>query len=163
MSTLLGGLIFRMINPQSLPLLERSSSAARTSELGLFINPPPNVTSVAFIAGPPIFVRELHLPYSVVSAWLRTYRSKIDKTARRAMKQYPPKNNCQNMYISLTEFCTESWRTIFIRTDANPSPVALAWRTIPGDGSGVWSIIELPDSKSVISGGIGSVPVISQY
>ena len=155
-------LIFRMINPQSQPLLERPSSVARASELGLFISPLPNITTVAFITGPHIIVRKLHFQYSVVDAWLRTYRSKIDKTARKAMKQNPPKNNSKTMYITLSEFCTDSWRTIFIRTDANPSPVALSWRTIPGNEKGGWSIIELPDSSSVISGGMGSVPVISQ-
>jgi hypothetical protein len=155
-------LIFRMINPQSQPLLERPSSEARASELGLFISPLPNMTTVAFITGPHIIVRQLHFQYSVVDAWLRTYRSKIDKAARKAIKQNPLKNNSKTMYITLSEFCTESWRTIFIRTNTNPSPVALGWRTAPGNEIGGWGIIELPNSKSVISGGMGSVPVFSQ-
>lgn len=148
-----------MINPQSQPLLERPSSVARASELGLLITPLPNVTTVAFIAGPRIFVRELHISYSVVYAWMRTYRSKINKAARKAMKQNPQKNNSKIMYICLSEFCTDSWRTIFIRTEESPTRVALAWKTVPGETSGVWSVIELPDSTSVISGGIGSAPV----
>lgn len=152
-----------MINPQSQPLLESPGSVARASELGMLISPLPNVTTVAFIAGPRIFVRELHLSYSVVYAWLRTYRSKINKAARKAMKQNPQKDNSQIMYICLSEFCTESWRTIFIRTEANPTQVALAWKTAPGDTSGTWSVIEQPDSSSVITGGMGSEPVLSQY
>jgi hypothetical protein len=154
MPAFVGLLIFRMINPQS-QLLERPRS--------VHISPDPNTTTVAFIAGPHIFVRKLHLPESVVNAWLRTYRSKIDKAARKAMKQNPPKNNSQIICISLSEFCTESWKTIFIRTEANPSAVALDWRTHSDDSSGVWSIIGLPESTNVIGGGFGSAPVLSRY
>ena len=119
------------------------------------------MATVAFIAGPHIFVRELCVPYSVVQTWLRIYRFKIAKAARKAMKQHPPKNRRYGLHISLKEFFTGSWRTIFIRTEANPSPIALAWRPAHQEGPGTWNIIELPESSSVISGGMGSVPVPS--
>jgi hypothetical protein len=142
-------------------LLGKPSSEAQDSELGLMISPMPNMTSTTFIAGPNISVRDLHLPLSAISVWLRTYRSKIDRAAHKMMKVYPPKDHCETMYLSLTEFVTETWRTIFIRTGPNPSPVALGWRSAPNDGLGVWSILEQPNSSSVISGGRGSFPVCS--
>lgn len=151
--------MFRVINPKSRPFLERASSEALASQLGLIIRPIPNMTTTAFIAGPKIFVRELHLPCSVLDSWLRIYRCKIDRSARKTMKQYPPNNNSRTVYVSLTEFSTESWRTIFIRTDTNPSPIVLTWRTACNDLLGVWSVIDLPNASSVISGGFGSTPV----
>ena len=156
---LLRVLICRTINSQSRIVPEKTSSEASASDLGLMIRPMPNMTTIAFIAGPKIFVRELHLPCSVLDAWLQTYRSKIDKSARKTMKQYPPNKRSRTMYLSLTEFSTDSWRTIFIRTDTNPSPIFLVWRTAYNDCVGAWSVIELPNASSVISGGIGSFPV----
>ena len=152
---------FRAIHDVSPTPLADLSSEARSSGLGLLVKPSPNVTTVAFIAGPKIYVRELHLPHPVVEAWLRTYSSKIAKAAHKSMKQYPPRYKGRIMHLSLTEFVTGCWKTIFIRSDENPTPIALAWRSERADDPGAWSVIDLPNAKSVISGGLGSSNVRS--
>lgn len=130
------------------------------------ITPMPNLTTTAFIAGVDITVRELHLPITLINAWLRTYRSKISEVGRKMMKEYPPKDRCQTLYLSLTEFVTETWRTIFIRAGPHPTPIALIWNNRPNESTGVWNVLDLPGATSVISGGMGSasrVPVCSIY
>ena len=141
--------------------MEKASSEARDSNLGIIIRPLPNVTSIASIVGPDIFVQELQISYDVIDAWLMTYRSKINKAARKTMRHNPAVDRTRTVYLSLTEYVTESWRTVFIRTKDNPSPVVLAWETVLKDGTGTWNIIELPSSSTLISGGIGSYPVCS--
>jgi len=152
-------LIFSVINPDSLAYLEKASSEARDSNLGVIIRPLPNMASTASIAGPNILVRELQFSCDVINVWLKTYRSKINKAGRKTMEQFPPMDHSRFMYLSLIEYVTESWRTVFIGTKAHASPVALAWKTVSKDGPGVWSIIELPGSSTLISGGLGSYAV----
>lgn len=148
------------MDSESGALYKKPSSEDLDSKSGLIINLMPNSTSTAFIAGLGITVRELRFPLSAVNAWLGTYRSKIDRAARRCMKDYPPREKCMTtLCLSLTEFVTETWRTIFIRTGPDPSPVILIWKTGPRDYPGAWHVLELPQSRSVISGGMGSVPV----
>lgn len=154
-------LIVSVFNPDSRTTLEKPNSETRDSNLGVIIRPLPNMTSIVSIAGPNIFFLELQISYDVISTWLRTYRSKINKAARKTMKQFPPMDRPRTMYLSLLEYVTESWRTVFIRTKADPSPVALSWETTPNGGPGTWNIIEQPGSNSVISGGMGSYPVFS--
>ena len=152
-------LTFRIINPQSRNLSEKLNPEVGISEMGVMIRPMPNMTTTAFIAGPKVFIRELHIPFKLLNTWLRKYHSKIDKSARKAMKQNPPSEQVRTMYLSLREFYTKSWRTIFIRTDANPSPVVVVWSSTYDNCAGAWSVTELPNATSVISGGIGSFPV----
>ena len=141
--------------------MEKASSEARDSNLGVIMRPLPNVTSIASIAGPDIFVQKLQISYGVIDAWLMTHRSKINKAACKTMKHNPPMDRTRTMYLSLIEYVTESWRTVFIQTKDNPGPVALAWKTVLKDGTGTWNIIELPSSSALITGGIGSYPVCS--
>jgi hypothetical protein len=152
---------FRTINPNSLPPFEKPSSESLKT-VGVLIRPMRNTTSSAFIAGVGITVRELRLPQAVVNAWLRTYHKKICKAARRMMQVCPPRDRCQKIYLALTEFVTETWRTLFIRAGENPGPVALEWKTgVEGD-VGVWNTLEIPDSDSVICGGMGSALSVCQ-
>jgi hypothetical protein len=116
---------------------------------------------IASIVGPNVIVQELQISYDVIEAWLMIYRSKIIKAARKTMKRNPPLDRTQTVYLSLIEYVTESWRTIFIQTKENPSPVALAWKTVLEYGTAAWNIIELPCSDTLITAGIGSYPVLS--
>ena len=72
------------------------------------------------------------------------------------MKEYRPQSNYDVMYLSITELFTESWKTIFLRTDETPSIVAMQWGTTgPKNGSEMWHVIDLPDTKSIVVGGLG--------
>jgi hypothetical protein len=141
--------------------LEIPEYQARTSELGLMIYPLPNTFTTAFIAGPDIFSRTLHISDAVLWAWFRANKKALYRAARRMMEYYPPMDNSNVLSFATIEFATECFRTLFIRTDANPSPVALGLRR-KGDShgaSGIWNLIEMQGATTVISGGFGSFPV----
>jgi hypothetical protein len=143
--------------------LEITISEARESKRAVVLRPLPNTTTTAVVAGPYISTRELHLHKSPVAAWLQTYGFKIGTAARKTMRTYPPQNGCRILCLCLTEIVTESWHTLFIKTELNPSPVVLLWKPDSKDGSGVWKVIDLPDSTSLIVGGLGSTSVCSHH
>jgi hypothetical protein len=76
---------------------------------------------------------------------------------------FPPSKDTHAMCLSLTEFFTESWRTIFIRTENRPSPIVVGFKQGDTDTSGVWTVIHLPNSTSAVSGGFASYPVNSLH
>jgi hypothetical protein len=135
-------------------------TALKEATVGVVLKPLPNRVTTTFIAGPHIYVYELRLPYDVVYAWLDTYKGQINRAARKAMKDYPPKDRHSSLYLALEEYRTDSWKTIHIRSGATPTPVTLAWNTRT-DVKGLWSVIQSPGSTSVISGGMGSHTVYS--
>ena len=151
-------LIHRHVNPDSLQLLASSSSEPH---LWLLINTRPNETTTVFIGGPKILVRNLELPTTVLYAWLHFYRAPIAKFARKTMDLFPPNERYPAMSLSLKEYLTETWKTIFIRTEGSPSSVALTWQNGPNGGVGAWTILKTPKANGVISGGFGSYAVHS--
>ena len=132
----------------------------RPSNRILLICPKPDATTTAFVAGPKIFVRTLHLPESTLRAWLNTYQSKIGKFARKMIDTFPPDGGVALICLSLRELFTETWRTAFIRADKEATPVALGWRASE-EVPGAWLNLEMPRSTSVICGGFASYPVSS--
>ena len=142
--------------------MEIAEGHARSSQLGLMIYPPPNTFTTAFIAGPDVFSRQLHISDTVLWAWFRANEKALYRAARRMMKYYPPMANSKVLSFATTEFATECFRTLFIRTDANPGPVALGFRRKGDNGPGVWNLIEMQGATTVISGGFGSFPVTLQ-
>lgn len=129
----------------------------------IVINPVANGTSIGFIAGPDIFMRELHLPKPAVAAWLKRNRRKIAKAARVTMTLHPPNASWTSLCVSLVEYFTQNWRTLFIRTGATPSTVALAFKSETNTSAGQWVVLEPMDSNSTISAGQGGLAVISKY
>jgi hypothetical protein len=156
-------LIFSVLDADSRPEWAIPISEARESKQGVILRPLPKTTTTAVVAGPYISTRELHLHKSPVAAWLQVYRSKIGTAARKTMRIYPPRDGSRIMSLCLTELVTESWHTLFIKTDLNPSPVVLVWKPDRKDGSGLWKVIDLPDSTSLIVGGLGSASVCSHH
>jgi len=99
------------------------------------------------------------VPVNVIWAWLKANENTVYKAARRMMKIYPPhEKGSRTISLATMEYATDCFRTLFIRTDANPSPVALGWRRKDGGGPGIWSTIEIQGATTVISGGFGSYP-----
>jgi hypothetical protein len=133
--------------------------ATRQPSLGLMIRPKPNTSISAFIAGPNISVRKLHLPFDKLYAWLQTYRFKIAKFARQMLSLFPSDNRSGGFCLSLTELLTETWKSIFIRTENKASPIVLVWKAPMDNVPGSWTVVHLRDSSSVVFGGFGSFPV----
>lgn len=139
--------------------MEIPEHQAHTSQLGLMIYPLPNTFTTAFIAGPDVFSRTLQISDTVLWAWFRANKKALYRAARRMMKYYPPRDSSNVLSFATIEFATECFRTLFIRTDANPSPVALGLRRKGDSGPGSWNLIEMQGATTVISGGFGSFPV----
>lgn len=127
--------------------------------MGMIICPLPNTQTTAFIAGPGVFSRQLHVPDNILYAWLRAFEKALYKAARNMMTHYPPKNQTRTISFATKEFATPCYRTLYIRTDANPTPLALGWRRKDGRGPGMWDVIEIQGATTVISAGFGSYPV----
>jgi hypothetical protein len=101
------------------------------------------------------------VPVNVLWAWLKANENAVYKAARRMMKIYPPhEKGSRTISLATMEYATDCFRTLFLRTDANPSPVALGWRRQDGGGPGIWDPIEIQGATTVISGGFGSYPVL---
>jgi hypothetical protein len=129
------------------------------AKVGVRLKPSPNKMTTAFIGGPEIYVHELQLPYELIYAWIHRFYSKIRKAGRKMMKLFPAQDQDSTICVATKEYVTESWKTVFIRTDLEPTPIVLAWRIL-NNGRGMWKALERPGSTSVISGGMGSYPVI---
>ena len=144
-------------------LLETGNEIAsifdRASGRILLIYPKSNATTTAFVAGPQIFVRTLHLPDSTLRGWLATNRSKIGKFAKRMLDTFPPDGGVALMCLSLRELFTETWKTAFIKAEKDATAVALCWRATE-EAPGAWLNLKLPRSTSVICGGFASYPVV---
>ena len=147
------------INPEGKDYLAGAANQARKSEMGLIICPLPNTETTAFIAGPGVFRRQLHVPEDVLQAWLLTYEKAVYKAARNMMTNHPPKGNSKIISIATKEFATPCYRTLYIRADANPTPLSLGWHRKDGRGPGMWDVIEIQGGTTVISAGFGSYPV----
>ena len=72
------------------------------------------------------------------------------------MEVTPPADRSQPLCLGLTEFYTEAWKTVYIRTDAKARPVALGWRPGVNDMPGTWIVFEVPESGTVVSAGFSS-------
>jgi hypothetical protein len=129
---------------------------------GVLIKPEENVVStVAFIVGPITCVRKLNLPSDVVYPWLNFNQRRIRKAARKMLKMFPPSKNTTTMSLSLTEYFTETWRTIYIRSESPADPVVVGFKQGDTETSGIWTVINVPGSTSSITGGFASYPVRS--
>lgn len=144
---------------ESIPLDYHEQIAACT--IGLIIYPSADTTLTAFIAGLQIFARKIHLPYVILQNWLRTYNTQIVKSARKQMDITPPADRSEPLCLGLTEFYAEAWRTLYIRSDAKASPLALGWKPGVHGGPGTWIIFEVPDSGTVVHAGFSSFRVCS--
>jgi hypothetical protein len=137
-----------------------ASLEARKYKLGLLISPNPRQTMTTFIVGPKIFVRKLHLPLPVLHAWIHAYSSKIGVFARKLLHLFPPAKRRSNLSLCLTEYFTETWRTIYVKSKKESSAIALGWNpTSINDRSGIWTLIDMPESNSFVSGGLSSYNV----
>jgi len=132
----------------------------------LLLFPKPNTTTTVFVGGPKIFVRTLHLPESILRAWLDAYRSKIRKFAMKLIDLFPPDGDTALMCLCLRELFTEAWRTAYIRAEDDATPVALGLRASE-EAAGEWIHLEMPKSTSLIGGGFASnlvsIPVKSNF
>lgn len=134
---------------------------ARRFSLGVMISPRPQQTMAAFIMGPKIFVRELHLPVIVLQAWLRAYSPQIGKFARKLFQLCPPSTERPQLCLCLKEFFTETWRMIDIKSRHDASPVAVGWKAGSlNDRSGSWTLLEMAHPTSVVSGGVSNYNVL---
>ena len=158
---------FQLLGPQIFTEFEsainedKKDMGTLQSKLRLVINPPANRIATAFLAGPYITVRALEVPKSILTEWLRVHHSKLRKATRETMKIWPAENGRLSVSLCLIEFVTESWRTIIIKSVANPSPVVVVWNNGPQDGYGEWKVSEMPGSPSKVTGGLGSAQVLS--
>ena len=116
---------------------------------------------MAFIVGPITFVRKLNLPSDVVYAWLNFNQRRIRKSARKMLNMFPPSKKTTTLSLSLTEYFTETWRTIYIRSESPADPVVVGFKKGDTETSGVWTVINVPGSTSSITGGFASYPVRS--
>ena len=154
----------RRVNPNKKGYLETAATRARNSELGLILCPSPNTESAAFIAGPGAFSRELQVPENVLKAWQRANKKAIYKAARKLMNYYPPREKgSRSISLATKEFATVCFRTLYIRTDSNPSPVAVGWKRKDGRGPGTWNVIELQGGTTAVTAGFGSYPVTKLF
>lgn len=128
----------------------------RPSKLFCLISPKRNTTTTAFIGGLKIFERTLHIPESILRAWLYAYRSKIAQLAKQAMGEFPCGGRAASVCLCLREWYTETWRTTYIRTEKDARP---GWRTSEDETIGQWVLLDLrrsTRSTSVVRGGFAS-------
>jgi hypothetical protein len=103
--------------------------------------------SSAFIAGPPMFTRQLHIPASVLKNWLSNNWSKIQSHIslyRRSLSMTSRPTVC----LALKEYFTETWSQI--RLDANSKSTSIALGlTRSGETSGPhWDALSLNKSTA---------------
>jgi len=135
-------------------------SQPNNSELRLLIHPKPKATITAFVAGPVISSRTIHLPLGILDMFLRKYRQKIGKAARQTMRMYPSGDRSQGLCLCLTESYTETWKLLHVRGDTEkPPPLAMEWNISSDDLAGRWAVLEVPGSGTTISGGVASYKV----
>jgi hypothetical protein len=140
---------------------EGLAKKARGFSLGVLISPYPQQTMTAFIVGPKIFVRNLHLPDVVLQTWLRAYSPQIGKFARKLFHLFPPSKGRSQLCLCLKDFFTETWRTIYVKPQHESSPIAIGWNASSlNDRSGMWTLLEMPETTSFVSGGLSSYNVM---
>lgn len=132
-----------------------------SSTLGFLIFPLPNTTTTAFIAGPEISILSLSIPEHEINAFLKQYRSKIIKSAHKAMETFPPQNSSRIVSLCLTEFITRAWKSIHIQTADNPSPLPMGWKSVQDGGSGRWTVSIVPTAGTTVRGSFGNYHVKS--
>jgi hypothetical protein len=88
--------------------------------------------------------------------FLQKYRFEIGKCARRTMTVYPPEDRSQLMCLCLTEFVTQTWKTLYVRAERKPSPLGLTWKQASDGMSGRWVAYEVPKSGTIVVGGFGN-------
>lgn len=143
---------------------EELAKKARQFSLGVLISPHPQQTMTAFMVGPKIFVRSLQLPVLVLQAWLGAYSPHIGKFARKLFHLFPPSNGRSQLCLCLKDFFTETWRTIYVKPQDESSPIAIGWNPSSlNDRSGTWTLLEMPETTSFISGGLSSYNVMSPH
>jgi hypothetical protein len=129
--------------------------------LGLLIYPKRNQTTTAFIAGPKIFTRTLHLPNPVLEDWLTMYSPQVNRFATKSIELFPPADRPVALCLCLTEYFSEAWKTIHIRADSKASPLALGWNPPTNSLPGLWIVFEAPESGTVVRAGFSSSRVSS--
>ena len=149
------------INPDDRKELQAAVNQAKHADSGVVIHPMENSTTIAFIVGPTTFVKKMNLPSEVCYAWLQYNQARIRKVAKRMLSMFPPDKTTTAMSLALTEFFTETWRALYIRAETPASPVFVAFRQGNAETSGTWDVINVPKSKSTITGGFASYPVRS--
>jgi hypothetical protein len=97
--------------------------------------------SSAFIAGPPMFTRQLHIPTSVLKTWLSNNWSKIQSHIslyRRSLSMKDQPKVC----LALKEYFTETWSQIRLDANSKSTTIALGLSR-SGETSAHWDALSL--------------------
>jgi hypothetical protein len=114
--------------------------------------------TTAFIGGPKIFVRKLRYPYPQLKSWIKVHRTNIGKVARRMIHIFPPECGSR-VSLSVTEFVTEVWRTLFVET---AGPIMVAFISTSDGNTGAWEVVQAPNLNGLSVAGFSSCAVLSQ-
>jgi len=106
-------------------MADRLDTHSPPPEIGVMITFAANTRSEVFLAGPNILSRTLNLPSNSAQTWIDTHRPKILNAARTKMREYPPRSQKRTVYVTLKEYCTETWRTMMVKTDSDPRALLL--------------------------------------
>jgi hypothetical protein len=79
--------------------------------------------SSAFIAGPPMFTRQLHIPPSILKTWVSDNWSKIQSHISLYRQSLSMKGR-PNVCLACNEFFTETWS--LVRLDAHSTNTSIA-------------------------------------
>jgi len=116
--------------------------------------------SKAFIAGPPIFTRRLHIPQTVILEWLDANSSKVIATIDRCRPLLGSTRKWPQVCIALEEYFTETWTVIELDGKSDlPIVIGLNWS---GDRSARWDVLRLtrPTLRPKLGMGNWVVPLL---
>jgi hypothetical protein len=117
--------------------------------------------SKAFIAGPPIFTRRLHIPETVILEWLHVNSPKVMATINRCSRLQGSTRKSPQVCIALEEYFTETW-TVIELDGKSDLPIAIGLNS-SGNRSARWDVLRLTRPTSRPKLGIGNWAVSPLY
>jgi len=117
--------------------------------------------SRAFIAGPPIFTRRLHIPETVILEWLHVNSSKLMGTIDRSRRLMGSTRKSPQVCIALEEYFTETW-TVIELDGKSDLPIAIGL-DLSGNRSARWDVLRLTRPTLRPRLGIGNCMDHSEY
>ena len=132
--------VWLTVTPRKLAkyMADRLDTHSPPPEIGVMITFAANTRSEVFLAGPNILSRTLNLPSNSTQTWIDTHRPKILNAARTKMREYPPRSQKRTVYVTLKEYCTETWRTMMVKTDSDPRALLLILTRSSDSESASW-------------------------
>lgn len=102
----------------------------------------PSESSRVLIVGPPIFVRQLHIPEATVKLWLDINSKRLCPVIQRYRRALPPNREWPQVCLVLCEFFTETWTVV--QLDAHPKNESIALGlSSDNEKSGRWDVLQL--------------------